>query len=158
MTEVLELKRKQLVEFANKSVQAKKSDDLEKWIDDLDISLSRMDESEFAGSFLHNLQVFCGLTKEDRKSISDRVVVNTEYYLCQRLKELMGARRCRLQDIRQVPVEDTLTSKGKWLWRSYRGYVKENLHSYQVQFVADKHPENKSFLDKLDEVEMAICG
>ena len=158
MIEVLQLKKKQIVEFARKNTLARNSEELEKWVKDMDVCLSRMDEDEFAGKFLHNMQVFCGLTDDGRSMITDRVVLNTEYHMCQRLKGLMGRKRCRLQDIREVPAEETLTSKGRWLWRGYRCYVKENQHSYQVQFVADKNPDSQSFLDKLDQVEMAIRG
>ncbi len=130
-------------------VGAKKKEALSEWNEKVAYCLRHMDLDEYGRDMLHNLMVFCGAIEAKRIEIDNRIVVNTEYALCVQLKEIMGVKRSRLQDIVDVDVRDTLLPRGQWLWRGYRSYVRRTHHGLELRLIAETHGDQQDLGTKM---------
>jgi len=111
------------------------------WGKDVLYCLDHMDEKEYGQDVLNNLEKFV-LHKGGKKvEITDRVVLNTQLALLKEVNDLAGLKLGELLDTLPVPKDDTLMPEGKWLYRTYRFFIKKNLHSYSVQFTAEKNTD-----------------
>ncbi len=114
---------------------------LKAWGTDVLYCLEHMDEKEYGQDVLDNLEKFVLHKDEKKVEIRDRVVLNTQLALLKEVNDLAGLKLGGLLDTLPVPKDDTLMPEGKWLYRTYRFFIKKNLHSYSVQFTVEMNTD-----------------